>query len=229
MAQRRAVSAATKPKTPRATPQYRLPADARRAHIVAVARKVFLEAGLSGARTKQIAEAVGVAEGLLYRYFDSKETLFEAAVLEPVERLISELATMGERFATLDSAGRSSQSESFHREFLKAMIEIVPLLGVALYSDREFGKRFYRQRLQPLLDKFEEAMETSLAGWPHTQVEPGFLCAVALGTHSWFAQKATFGSGRIDTDAVAQQITELFVHIMGAPAVPRSRRKPAAG
>jgi TetR/AcrR family transcriptional regulator len=51
-----------------------------RAAILAAAEQVFAKAGLSGARTEDIAAAAGVNKALLYYYFASKDGLYEAVV-----------------------------------------------------------------------------------------------------------------------------------------------------
>src|SRR5581483_5464192 len=69
----------------------RLRAEERREIIVEAARKVFLESGFAGARTRRIAEEAGITEALLYRFFPSKSEIFRAAVHEPLERFVEEL------------------------------------------------------------------------------------------------------------------------------------------
>ena len=51
-----------------------------RAAILAAAGRIFAKSGLAGARTDAIAAAAGVNKALLYYYFSSKESLFEAVV-----------------------------------------------------------------------------------------------------------------------------------------------------
>jgi AcrR family transcriptional regulator len=48
--------------------------------IVASAVKVFARDGYDGATVASIAGSAGISTGNVYRYFDSKETLFEAAI-----------------------------------------------------------------------------------------------------------------------------------------------------
>jgi AcrR family transcriptional regulator len=56
-----------------------LPADERRAAILAAARPLVLEHGRA-TTTKLIAEAAGVAEGTLFRVFPSKDELIDAVL-----------------------------------------------------------------------------------------------------------------------------------------------------
>src|SRR5580658_4528446 len=54
--------------------------DQSRAKILAAAERVFARDGLAGARTDAIAAEAGVNKALLYYYFKSKETLYEAVI-----------------------------------------------------------------------------------------------------------------------------------------------------
>src|ERR687886_631072 len=54
----------------------------KRRQILDGARRVFLAHGFDGASMGEIAKAAGVSKGTLYVYFDSKEALFEALIVE---------------------------------------------------------------------------------------------------------------------------------------------------
>ena len=60
----------------------------RKAEILAAAAPVFAAAGFASADVQDIADAVGVGKGTVYRYFPTKEALF----LATVERGLGELS-----------------------------------------------------------------------------------------------------------------------------------------
>jgi AcrR family transcriptional regulator len=55
-------------------------AAARRAQLLASALDVFAARGLDGATIKDLSDAAGVAQGLLYHYFRSKEEMLQAVL-----------------------------------------------------------------------------------------------------------------------------------------------------
>src|ERR1700677_4923615 len=56
----------------------KLSSEERRAAIIKAVRKVFAEKGFHGTTTRELAEAAGVSEALLFKHFPDKEALFSA-------------------------------------------------------------------------------------------------------------------------------------------------------
>jgi AcrR family transcriptional regulator len=71
----------------------RLPAPARRAQLLEVARGVFARDGYRGASMEAIAEAAGVTKPVLYQHFPSKHALYSSLL----EAEIGQLTTALER------------------------------------------------------------------------------------------------------------------------------------
>jgi AcrR family transcriptional regulator len=76
--------AETKPLTTSRAERNRILRDERHAEIVAQALRLFAERGYAETTVRMIAEAVGMSQGLLYRYFPSKEQLLVAIFEESV-------------------------------------------------------------------------------------------------------------------------------------------------
>lgn len=59
--------------------------DERKEQIKKAALNVFARYGYSGTKTNTIASQAGISEGLIYRYFNSKEEIFNTLVKELLE------------------------------------------------------------------------------------------------------------------------------------------------
>ena len=59
----------------------------RKAELLHHAEQLFAERGFEDTRMIDIAEAAGVAKGLVYWYFENKDTLFDAIVVDMGQRL----------------------------------------------------------------------------------------------------------------------------------------------
>src|SRR4051812_15654409 len=66
-------------------PRRRRDAAATQAALLQAARRLMNERGIDGTSTRDVAQAAGVNQGLVYRYFGSKEKLFAEAATGPDE------------------------------------------------------------------------------------------------------------------------------------------------
>lgn len=180
----------------------RLTGAQRRRQIIAAAQEVFATSGLGGARTSQIAEVAGVAESMLYKHFASKRDLFEAAVTQPVAEFVLGVADGADGLLDRNGPG----SERFYRSFLATMAEVLPLLGVALFSDAEQGRRFYNAGIVPLFDRYEEKLRRSLAAVPGARVDAGFLARAVIGIMFILALDASYRTSSAPGDATADEV-----------------------
>lgn len=194
-----------------AGPRRRLGREQRRREIVDAARSVFVEYGYAGARTQQIAERAEANEALLYRHFSSKEALFEAAVLEPLETMIGQLAGLTRTLVGEDQAPeRRRRFVEMHEVVLRTCVEIVPLLGVALFA--EGGRTFYRQRLVPLLDGASRRADELLASWPvRQQLDGRTAFMMTFGMHLGLALDAHMRGEQLDEGAVSASVADVVV------------------
>jgi AcrR family transcriptional regulator len=77
------------------SPKQTLRADARRnrARVLAAAQEAFADEG-PAVPLDEIARRAGVGAGTVYRHFPSKESLFEAVVLDGIERLAEQAQSL---------------------------------------------------------------------------------------------------------------------------------------
>ena len=86
----------------------RLSGEDRRARIIDTALGLFANKGLSGTRTKEIAEAAGISETLIFQHFKTKEDLYRAALKElfgthPVMPEVEESVTKKDDFSVFST------------------------------------------------------------------------------------------------------------------------------
>ena len=74
-----------------AEPKERLTREARRHAILDAARDVFGRKGFDATRMDDVATAAGIAKGLLYKHFESKDALFEALIDRQGREYVAEL------------------------------------------------------------------------------------------------------------------------------------------
>lgn len=183
----------------------RLSAAERRAKIIEASRRVFLRSGLTGTRTRDLALEAGIAEAMIYRHFSSKEELFEAAILQPLEDLIEQMIRQSEVISLLDGRTRLTVATDIQRQLCMAMVDIVPLLGVALFSDYESGRKFWAKRVVPLIDQASDSMREMRKGWKHSPIDPRLQFLALLGMHLSVALDAHFRNRPVDCDEVARE------------------------
>jgi AcrR family transcriptional regulator len=122
---------------PRRTAARRKPAayGERRALIVDAARRVFAEYGFATS-TREIADAIGVAQPLLYKYFPSKDDLIEAVFTDryeadnfapPPEILEDESETLEARLTEFYSVFVGQPGGEFVRLFLRGALDKIPV------------------------------------------------------------------------------------------------------
>lgn len=135
----------------------RMKAPERRASILAVAKVLFADRGFHGVSVDEIARRLGVSPAVLYRHFESKEALYEAALDEIAGRRESyvEAALSGpEDFGsvllrmTRVFAASVARDPDYLRMELHGMLE-----------DAAVAQRFFEARWK----SFTDFIETSLA------------------------------------------------------------------
>lgn len=197
--------------SPATTKRQRLSREERRDQIIEAARGVFLAIGLARTRTRDIAEAAGVNEALLYQHFRSKEEIFEEAVVYPVERVVTRLATNVQDLPDhLDFEMHRDMTESFLREFLTAMKESVSLLTTVLFSDPETGRAFYRSRISPLIDTIVAIVDRNLRAWAHRDFDAETTVRAMLGMCLGIAIDSEFTGWNFEPASVAREMTEII-------------------
>lgn len=196
-------------------PRTRLTADARREQIIEAARRVFVRTGLAGSRTRDLAAEAGINEALLYRHFTSKQELYEAAVAAPLEEAVAAVVELsGEPPEEFDETGREmhQRTKAFFSDFLGVMEEVAPMLGVMMFGDADVAESYFRERIEPSLDKVADVVVANLQAWNHRDFDPRLVVDMAFGMVWFLALSARLSGRELDREAVAEQITSMCLY-----------------
>jgi AcrR family transcriptional regulator len=207
--------------------RHRLTADERREQIVVAARRVFVERGLAGARTRDIAAAADVTEALVYKHFRSKEELFEAAVVAPLEETVANMVELsGAPPPDFDESGEAmyQRTRQYLTDLLHGMEDVAPLLGVMLFGDAQAATGYFRDRIAPFLAEVRRIVELNLASWNHREFDVDLVVQSVFGA-AWFHATVARLDGRpIDHESIADGITRLVFDGLRLP----ERQKPTS-
>jgi AcrR family transcriptional regulator len=113
----------------------RISGEKRRAQIIDIALTLFAEKGFSGTRTREIAEAAGISETLIFQHFKTKDDLIRAALAE----LLHPHPITGELVKYLEQEDDAGFLRTIARHFIKHNREDPRILKLALHSSLEGG------------------------------------------------------------------------------------------
>jgi AcrR family transcriptional regulator len=143
----------------------RIPASERRAEILEVSLSLFARHGLHGVTTRQIAEAAGISEALLYRHFRSKDELFE----ELQRNCLSVVTRVAERMLHIPP---STQALVLAVYYMMSQImrscglgeraaDLRRLMLTSMATDGRFARGFLQANMGRYIPKFVECIEAA--------------------------------------------------------------------
>ncbi len=146
----------------------RLTTEKRRAALLEALRSAFAEKGFHGTTTRELAEAAGVSEALLFKHFPSKDAMYaamqEACWSEVAEQELNRLSKLDPSTSSLvllvyvlankiisgEAAIRQSHPNQFEKLMLRSMLE-----------DGVFARGMLKRFDRGWLSKFEECVKAA--------------------------------------------------------------------
>jgi TetR/AcrR family transcriptional regulator len=150
-----------------------------KARIVKAATDLFMAVGPAGASLDDVSKKAGVARGLIYHYFKSKEQLFEQVLARPLADLLEQhLAFLEAR--RLDVEGLRQGAEAFFR-FLGRHPELVRLIGWTMAMRRLAGDFAQLEVTRALFSRMVRRIEEAKAeGALRADLDPRHLLITIL-------------------------------------------------
>ena len=162
----------------------RLDSDERRKAIVAAAVPLFARKGFAGTTTKELAEAAGISEGLLFRHFPSKKQLYgeilqlgcegdpaleRLATLEPSTITLAHMTHFMVRYFLLGAGVDRTEFDTRLRLVVHSFLE-----------DGEYARELFDRIFERVHPLFEASIEAATAAG---DLKPG---PIASANRFWF-------------------------------------------
>jgi AcrR family transcriptional regulator len=179
--------------------------EARRGRLLEAASRVFAARPFADVSMDEIARACGVGKPTLYRYFPSKDALYQAVFIHALDGLEARLAKVLSRHACAS-------------ERLLCMVrEIVPTFRDHLVSLRLLGdgaasldiskRRIFRDRRARIASQIAACLDDGVAASLFRPCDTAAVAQMMIGM-MWSAT----ATGSADDDVIATEVTDLVLH-----------------
>lgn len=146
----------------------KLSSEERRAAIIKAVQRVFAEKGFDGTTTRELADAAGVSEALLFKHFPNKEALFTAMQLSCCNEQdlgrFERLKALEPSASTLVLLVHFAVSRIVGRCVARDQAQAIQnrLMLRSLAEDGEFARLLYRRPAQAWIPKIEECVQAAI-------------------------------------------------------------------
>ena len=179
--------------------------------ILAAAREVFLERGFERTAISEVANRVGIVEGLVFSYFPTKRDLLHAVLGAMYEPLISDV---GEGYARLK--GLRARLRFIVWRHVRVYVETPGLARLVLHEVRT-GPEYDSSGLHALQVRYTHyvrlALEQAIAdGELDAGVDIEMTRSILYGGLEHMLWPALYGKHPVDVDELTDRYTELMLH-----------------
>jgi AcrR family transcriptional regulator len=206
----------TVPQRRKSAPTSRRPRGEPRRLLLDAARELFARRDYLSTTTREIAEAAGVSEYLLFRHFGSKAGLFREALVLPFTDFVDEF---GKTWQSVDY--ESTLEEDLTREFVGRLYDVLvdhrglllTLVASDSLGDEEFeaaGIADIRRALTVLSQISAEGMQIRGMASDHPNLPAHSTVAMIVGM---VAMRSTFfGAKPPSREAIVEELVQAILH-----------------
>jgi len=193
--------------------------DERRLQILKVAMRLFSQRGFRGTTTKEIAQAAGVSEAMVFRHFATKEELYSAILdhkaclhdeLDPLQRVAEAIRRKDDRAVfegmALDALNHHESDPEFQRLLLYSALE-----------EHELAHMFWEKFVLRVYHALRTYIRQRQRDGAFRNVEPfvivrafiGMIIHHSLNNNLWDRERRLL---RISNQAAARSFTDMLLN-----------------
>lgn len=206
----------------------RMPGEERRRQILQVAMRLFSQRGFRGTTTKEIAQAAGVSEAMVFRHFATKEELYSAILdskacaggLGDVHAVVADAVARKDDFAVFAGMARVlMERHESDTEFLR-------LLTHSALEGHELAEMFWNRNVRELYEFLGGYIRDRQRDGAMREIDPTVVVRAFVGAvihHS--LNNTLWDTGRTLLDIPNERAAEEFARILlhGVSTVPAQR------
>lgn len=182
----------------------------KRQLILAAAADTFAAHGFHQATIEQIAEAAGVGKGTVYLYFKSKKGLFDALLLESLQRILQQIKAVVE--APVDPIERIRRLIHLHLQILQRNHPMMQMITREFSPGKlESLRPELSQYMNDLLELYTLLLEEGIANGYLRQHNPQVIALAFLGAVNQVGSNLIHGRLLIDLAESETGLFQLFV------------------
>ncbi|MBW4581935.1 MAG: TetR/AcrR family transcriptional regulator [Tildeniella nuda ZEHNDER 1965/U140] len=190
-----------------------LPETETRDRILKAALRLFAKLGYDGTTTRDLAEAAGIAEGTLFRYFPTKKAiLIEVATqgwVEILTDLLTELSEMGSYKAVAQVMRRRMLNLHKNADMLKVCF-------MEAQFHPELRDRIQLEVINKMTDVAEVFFQSAMDQGIYRRMNPKIVARVFLGMFAvaGFSQDTIMGEGSSpkEMQEMAEGLADIFLN-----------------
>jgi AcrR family transcriptional regulator len=194
----------------------RRPRGAPRKLLLAAARDLFARQDYRSTTTREIAEAAGVTEHLLFRNFGSKAGLFREALVLPFTEFVNDFGRTWDAVVH-EEADEEELSRRFVGQLYDLFVEhqglLLTLMAAQAFSDEELaetGIADIRQALTLLSQIGAEGMRIRGMRTSHPDLPAHSTVAMIAGMAA--LRSTYFGSAQPPREAIVDELVQAILH-----------------
>ena len=206
-------------------PAGRMAGGERRQQILGVAMRLFSQHGFRGTTTKEIAQAAGVSEAMVFRHFANKQELYSAildfkacsgSLGDPREFLADALQRKDDRAVFTELARALMHHHESDQEFLR-------LLTHAALEEHELAAMFWERTIRTMYEFLGGYVRERQRDGAFRQIEPYVVVRAFLGTIIHHSLNNTLWDKRrslidMTNERAASEFTEILLRGVAAGA-----------
>ena len=184
-----------------------------RDRILKAALTLFARSGYDGTTTKQIAVAAGIAEGTLFRHFETKKSILVQVATDGWIEILTDLLTELSEMASYKAIAQVMKRRMLH---LQDNADLMRVCFMEVQFHDDLRDRIQTDVIEKMTDVAEAFFQTAMDQGVYRKMDPRLVARVFLGMFavSGFSQKTLTdpNASVLELKEMAEGIAEIFLN-----------------